>query len=380
MTRRNRPVTLTDAPEHRNIPLDRVELRDVEDDDTEIVLEGYASTFEEYDMYGGPEQYGWIERIDPGAFEKTLREKPDLHLLINHAGMPLARTKSGTLDLSVDDHGLKVTARLDTRDPEVQSLRVKMGRGDMDEMSFAFRVKAQEWRAAPGFEEIDDQSYRTITEVSLHKGDVSVVNWGANPTTSAGIRSAADALAVLANADEDELAEVRSDADLVMRAAEKLGVAPGGQTYSPPTVMTVQNMHVGEGLDAGKQLARSMAAIAGEPIEAEEGVVELSVEQLTEAIGDAGILIEALRSVGILEAMYGVPFIGTALAAVAELVAIDLPDEARDEEEVEDDVEERDEEETDEVEPVFTLSDALAAQGILTEDGPLSLDAALALS
>jgi HK97 family phage prohead protease len=139
-------------------------------------------------MYGGPANYGWIERIDPKAFDVTLREKPDLHLLINHAGMPLARTKSGTSTCRADEHGLKVTATLDKRDPEVQSLAVKMERGDMDEMSFAFRVKAQEWRAADGYEEIDDQSYRTITEVSLHKGDVSVVNWGANPTTSVGIR------------------------------------------------------------------------------------------------------------------------------------------------------------------------------------------------
>lgn len=219
MTLRNRPVTLSDAPEHRNIAIDNIEMRSAADDDNEYILTGYASTFEEYDMYGGPSQYGWIERIDPNAFDKTLREKPDLHLLVNHEGMPLARTKSGTLDLSVDDHGLKVEARLDKRDPEVQSLAVKMERGDMDEMSFAFRVKAQEWRAAPGFEEIDDQSYRTITEVSLHKGDVSVVNWGANPTTSAGIRSAADLLRAFVDTDE---AELRLDDTLIEEVMAKL--------------------------------------------------------------------------------------------------------------------------------------------------------------
>jgi HK97 family phage prohead protease len=223
-TRRNRPVQITDAPEHRSIPIERVELRDSEDDDNEIVLEGYASTFEDYEMYGGPEKYGWIERIDPKAFDVTLREKPDLHLLINHAGMPLARTKSGNLDLVADKTGLKVVARLDKRDPEVQSLAVKMERGDMDEMSFAFRVKAQSWRAADGFED-DDQSDRTITEVSLHKGDVSVVNWGANPNTSVGLRSVSDALKVLADADESEYAEIRADGTDVINmklAQEKL--------------------------------------------------------------------------------------------------------------------------------------------------------------
>lgn len=220
ITRRNRPLDITDAPEHRSIPMDRVELRD---DSEELTLVGYASTYEPYEMYGGPEAYGWIEEIDRRAFDKTLREKPDLHLLINHAGMPLARTKSGTLQLSADDHGLRVEAKLDRSDPDVQRLEAKMRRGDMDEMSFAFRVKAQEWSPAPGFEHLDDdQTYRRITEVSLHKGDVSVVNFGANPTTHAEVKSVPDALKVLAECDPRELAEVRADDDLLARARAAL--------------------------------------------------------------------------------------------------------------------------------------------------------------
>jgi hypothetical protein len=55
-----------------------------------------------------------------------------------------------------------------------------MERGDLDEMSFAFRVVRQDW--AP------DWSQRDIREVDLNKGDVSVVNYGANPHT-AGLTS-----------------------------------------------------------------------------------------------------------------------------------------------------------------------------------------------
>lgn len=150
-----------------------------------LTLVGYASTFQSYEMYGGPAAGGWIEQIGRNAFDKTLRGKPDLHLLINHEGLPLARTGSGTLELSVDDHGLKVRAELDRSDPDVQRLEPKMRRGDMNEMSFAFRVKAQTWSAATGYD--DPNSCRTITEISLHKGDVSIVNWGANPTTTAEV-------------------------------------------------------------------------------------------------------------------------------------------------------------------------------------------------
>ena len=54
-------------------------------------------------------------------------------------------------------------------------MRSAVERGDLDEMSFAFRVMRQEWNS--------DYDRRWINEVSLDKGDVSLVNYGANPTT-----------------------------------------------------------------------------------------------------------------------------------------------------------------------------------------------------
>lgn len=201
-----------DVWEHR-----RTSSFEVREDSDTITLTGYASTFEPYEMYGGPDAGGWIEQLDRAAFTNTLREKPDLHLLINHEGMPLARTKSDTLQLSVDRHGLKVTAQLDRSDPDVQRLEPKMRRKDMDEMSFAFRVKGQKWECTEEFPE-DNYALRTITEVSLHKGDVSVVNFGANPTTSAELKSVDQALAFLADCDPGALAEIRSDGELLRRA------------------------------------------------------------------------------------------------------------------------------------------------------------------
>ncbi|WP_100467568.1 HK97 family phage prohead protease [Mycobacteroides abscessus] len=201
-----------DVWEHR-----RTSSFEVREDSDTITLTGYASTFEPYEMYGGPDAGGWIEQLDKAAFTNTLREKPDLHLLINHEGMPLARTKSDTLQLGVDRHGLKVTAQLDRSDPDVQRLEPKMRRGDMDEMSFAFRVKGQKWECTEEFPE-DNYALRTITEVSLHKGDVSVVNFGANPTTSAELKSVDQALAFLADCDPGALAEIRSDGELLRRA------------------------------------------------------------------------------------------------------------------------------------------------------------------
>lgn len=202
MNERLDKLRASDAPERRAIAVSDFELRKNGD---HLALDGYASVFNKpYELYGGADKGGWDEVVHRSAFDVTLREKPDLHLLINHEGMPLARTKSGTLHLSTDSTGLRVKAPdLDRRDPDVQRLEVKMERGDMDEMSFAFRVKTDEFD--------EDKGLRTLKEVSLHKGDVSVVNFGANPATSVKMRSLADALGYLCDVDAEEaLAEMRS--------------------------------------------------------------------------------------------------------------------------------------------------------------------------
>lgn len=244
------------------------------DDDTILEFSGYASTFEPYEMYGGPAKGGWIEQLDRTAFDKTLRSKPDLHLLINHAGLPLARTKSGTLELSVDDGGLKTYAQLDRSDPDVQRIEPKMRRKDMDEMSFAFRVIKQRWDYAPEFED-DPYSLRIIEEVSLHKGDVSIVNFGANPTTSAELLSAVRSLAradLRSLADIDEMLEAEAlrghgDDSVVREAIDRLAMLqrsrlPGNRRSEPVVV------DLGSGIKpevAPKADAARSAAPADEP-------------------------------------------------------------------------------------------------------------------
>lgn len=154
----------------------QIELR--EEDDGTFSIEGYASTTEvPYDVAGGA-PYGWAEVIARGAFKKALAERDDVRLLINHDGVPLARTKSGTLMLKEDEVGLYMRADgLDMTNPAVQELRSAMQRGDLDEMSFAFRATRQEWNA--------DYTERRITEARLF--DVSVVTYPANDATAVAI-------------------------------------------------------------------------------------------------------------------------------------------------------------------------------------------------
>jgi HK97 family phage prohead protease len=201
--------------EVRNYGLTDVEVRE-EDDGGAVTFSGYATVFnrnyEVYDAYGM-----FQERIAPAAFDRTLREEPDVVLVINHAGLPLARTKSGTLRLEPDAVGLRVFAELDASDPDVRALLPKMRRGDVDEMSFAFRVVDDVWTP--------DYSEREITQVNLHRGDVSVVTFGANPHTMAMVRAAlADESVREQLASDPQVARVLTTSSMQETEAEEVAV------------------------------------------------------------------------------------------------------------------------------------------------------------
>lgn len=157
--------------ERRTYTVRNVETREA---DGKMKLAGYAAVFNDSSV-----PLPFSERIAPGAFRKTLSETPDVRLLINHEGLPLARTKNGTLLLTEDEVGLRFEAELpDTT--EARDLWTLVQRGDVDQMSFAFRVIRQKWN--------QDRTERTLTEVSLADGDVSVVTYPAYPTTSVEAR------------------------------------------------------------------------------------------------------------------------------------------------------------------------------------------------
>jgi HK97 family phage prohead protease len=142
-------------------------------------FEGYAATFEApfemWDMWGDP----YFETLAATACSRTLANQCDTQFLVGHdeSGLPMARTRSGTMTLSADSTGLLTVApSLDGRNPQVQQLASAMERGDVDEMSIGFIAAGQQWSP--------DWMERRITEINLNRGDVSVVCWAANPAAN----------------------------------------------------------------------------------------------------------------------------------------------------------------------------------------------------
>jgi HK97 family phage prohead protease len=165
--------------ERRNYAI-QLEVRKAPTGGGPAAVEGYATVtehgFEMWDMLGP-----YTEVIREGSFKKTLSEHPQVQLLLNHGGVSMAYTKAGTLRLSEDSTGLHMSADVNPARGDVRDMLTAIEDGNVDEMSFAFRVTRQQWSP--------DYDQRDILEVDINRGDVSVVNFGANPATSVALRS-----------------------------------------------------------------------------------------------------------------------------------------------------------------------------------------------
>jgi len=191
-------------------------------------LSGHAAVFNVlslplYDWWFGE----YREKIAPGFFSNVLGTDPDVHLVYVHdMASAMARTRSKTLQLREDEIGLRVWAQLDPEDLDVQRIAPKMRRGDVDQMSFAFAVAAEEWLVEEEGETIIVT--RTLLECE-ELYDTSVVPQGAYPQTDVGLRRREFRGLVEAAVESGRLA--------LPEAAEELrraGVSPAGaETVAP---------------------------------------------------------------------------------------------------------------------------------------------------
>jgi HK97 family phage prohead protease len=149
-----------------------------------VQVRGYASvTGVPYPVAGGPENGGWTEIMERGAFKRTLGINDNRALLLHHDGAKvLATTRTGELRMSEDGVGLLVEADLDTRVSWLNDIALQVENGTIDEMSIGFYTRGRDWS--------DDYNTRTITEVELLE---ATITWaGANGATVATIERSRD--------------------------------------------------------------------------------------------------------------------------------------------------------------------------------------------
>lgn len=170
------------------------EVRTREDEERGNILEGVPIVFNQMT------DLGWCnEIIEPTALDNA--DMKDVRFLVNHDinSIPFARSrnnnKNSTMQLEVKEDGLHIRVDLDTeKNPRAQELHSAVERGDIDQMSFMFRVDGEKW------EDLDsDHPTRHITSISKIY-EVSAVTFPAYEGTSLNARSTDDGHASLESA------------------------------------------------------------------------------------------------------------------------------------------------------------------------------------
>lgn len=142
--------------------------------DEGMTVEGYAAVFDSVTNLGYMK-----EVIDRNAFDNA--DMSDIVMKYNHEDsvLPMARTRGGSLQFNVDDHGLKIRANLPdtTVNRDIFTL---IKEGVLNKMSFAFTVANEEYDY-----ETDTRKILAFDKIF----DVSVVDVPAYDTTEIYARS-----------------------------------------------------------------------------------------------------------------------------------------------------------------------------------------------
>lgn len=142
-------------------------------------IEGHGAIFNSLSEDLG----GFREMIMPGAFANAIAED-DVRALFNHdPNMILGRNLAGTLRLVEDELGLRY--EIDPPDTQyARDLMVSIGRGDVDQSSFAFMAIEESWRSP---DENQPLPVRILHHVRLF--DVAPVTYPAYEATSVAVRA-----------------------------------------------------------------------------------------------------------------------------------------------------------------------------------------------
>lgn len=162
-------------------------------------ISGYAACFNSETTIAGE----FRELLAPGCFIRTLRDNPDVVMLLDHdSGRVLGRTTASTLSLREDSSGLWFDLDPDPTTPSGQEAIGTVRRRDVVGCSFGFRVRAEEWQDGK-----NRLPLRIIKDVDL--AEITLTAFPAYGDTSASFRVASN---------DDAAQRVKAKAEAAMKA------------------------------------------------------------------------------------------------------------------------------------------------------------------
>jgi len=206
----------TDRREYRKF--EGMEIRS--GDDGKMIVEGYATTYNQPYTLMRDKDVTVNEQVDPHAFDGA--DMTDVIMQYDHEGRVFARIANGTLQLESDDHGLKVAADLGGTEIGRQ-LYEEIAGGYTNKMSFGFTVtgeKKDRSKDADGHVTV----LRTITKIGKLY-DVSAVSLPANDATEISSRTIGDGLIA------EALKEVQAEEERQRRIGEIRKLLKGDQNH-----------------------------------------------------------------------------------------------------------------------------------------------------
>lgn len=203
--------------EYRSMTLAVVQ-REEGDEEERMIVNGYASTFDDpYKLWEDDGVEVW-EKVDRHAFDETNMD--DVIMQYDHQGRVFARIRNNTLTIAPDDKGLFVSADLSGTDIG-RGLYQEIAGGYTDRMSFGFTVDADNRDMTVDKTTGKSIVTRTITKIGKLY-DVSAVSLPANPGTSISARFLDGAIED-ARAERLKAQELAEKREQIMKRAEALG-------------------------------------------------------------------------------------------------------------------------------------------------------------
>jgi HK97 family phage prohead protease len=214
-----------------------------------IYVEGYASVFEKRSGNLG----GFIEKVKPSAFNKTIREA-DVRALWNHDPQyVLGRSGAGTLELSIDQSGLYYRSLLPNTS-YAKDLAALLERRDVRESSFTFFNINDAW-------DTTEEGYpqRSLIEVGLI--DVAPVTFPAYPDATSGVarRNALMSLAKRCGIDGCNIESELDTDEAIKQAIARLN-EPGASTEDRANSQPESNDTTQQNSKLNRELARKLLA------------------------------------------------------------------------------------------------------------------------
>lgn len=174
---------LAEGRSYRDINIAAFERR--ADEGGEMIVEGYATTFNTPYVLWSMDGFTVMEQIDSRAFDDC--DMSDVIMQYNHVGRVFARTSNDTLIVRPDETGLHIRASLGGTELGRQVYEEISG-GYTTKMSFGFRVLEDKREETEDHASGNVTILRTITKIEKLY-DVSAVALPANDATSISARN-----------------------------------------------------------------------------------------------------------------------------------------------------------------------------------------------